>query len=274
MNRMDYAKEVCRHVNNYGYSTEIHENYRNNGSYVAITVKPTPDCKVAPVFTIGDETDDPVIFASKILSFIPTPIDTNALEDIMLDKEQVLSRCSYILVNSKLNESRIDFVRRPICKTLELQYKLDVSDILEGGRIALEHKHIEKLGITEDELYVHAYTNTMEQFPYKLQSMSEMLGCDILEEVPKMYVLTNEQQINGAGAILYSGMKKVLEETVGGEFIAIPSSVHEWIIIPAILGEKELATMIRDVNSTVLREDEVLSDRPYELISDGVLFEV
>lgn len=274
MNKYEYAQEVCKLINAKGYQTEVTDHYRNNGSYVAITVRSSAEEKVAPVFTIGDEAEDPVIFAQKILEFIPAQIDTDSLEGIMFNKEEVLSRTNYILVNTKLNESRTSLVRRPINETLELQYKIDISDIVDGGRILLEHKHIETLGITDNELYVRAYANTMEKYPYCLQSMGDILPCGILDEVPKMYVLTNNQKVNGAGAILYSGMKKVLDETVG-ECIVIPSSVHEMIIIPSALGEKEtLTTMIRDVNSSVLSPEDVLSDRPYELIADGVLFEV
>lgn len=275
MNKYEYAQEVCEYINSKGYQTEITNNYRNNGSYVAITVRTSEDSRVSPVFTIGDEAEDPVIFAQRILDFIPAEIDTNVLEDIMLDREAVLNRSYYILVNSELNSSRTSLVRRPINKTLELQYKADVSDILDGGRISLEYKHIERLGITENELYVRAYANTMERYPYQLMSMGEAIGCDILDEVPQMYVLTNNRKVNGAGAILYKGMREVLENEVGGDFIVIPSSVHEMIIIPAILGERNtIATMIRDVNSSCVSPEDILSDRPYELITDGVLFEL
>ena len=152
MNKYEYAQEVCKHINAKGYQTEIKNDYRNNGSYVAITVRPQGAKKVAPVFTIGDEAEDPVIFAQKILEFIPAQIDTDAVEEVMFNKEEVLSRTYYILVNTKLNESRTSLVRRPINETLELQYKIDISDIVDGGRISLEHKHIETIGITDNEL--------------------------------------------------------------------------------------------------------------------------
>ena len=275
MDKYEYAEEVCKYINDHGYHTEITDNYRNNGSYVAITVRRSEEDPVAPVFPIGDESDNPIIFAQRILSFIPAKINTDGLQDLMHNKEEVLNRSYYILVNSKLKSTRTNLVKRPINKTLELQYKIDVSDILADGRISLENKHIEALGITDNELYVRSYVNTMEKFPYSLKSMSEVIPCDFLNEVPQMYVLTNETSINGAGAILYKGMVEVLENVVGESPILIPSSVHEWIVIPSYLGEKEtITTMIRDVNSSVVSPEDILSDRPYELITDGVLFEL
>ena len=275
MDRYEYAEEVCKYINKHGYHTEITRNARNNGAYVAVTVRRSPEDKVAPVFKIGDESDDPVIFAQRILDTVPAKIDTKILTDIMTDKEEVLKRCTYILVNSELNRVKETLVRRPINQTLELHYKVDISDVLDGARITLERKHIENLKIADDELYVRAYANTMEKYPYTLQTIGEAIGCDVLPEVPKMYVLTNSAKIYGAGVALYSGMREVLENAVGGETIMIPSSIHEWIVIPAILGErKTITTMIRDVNSSVLSREDILSDRPYELIADGVLFEV
>ena len=275
MNKIKFAQEVCEIINQHGYITTITENNCNNGSYVAITVKNTEDAKVAPVFNIGDETESPAVFAQHILNFVPASINTESLQEVMTDKEELLKRTYYILVNRQLNEARTSLVRRPVNQTLELQYKIDVTDILDGGRISLEKKHLEKLGITETELYSRAYSNTMEKFPYKLQSMGDILGCNLIEEIPQMYVLTNSIGVNGAGAILYKGIKELLDEMVGEDAIVIPSSVHEMIIIPTWLGDMNTITgMIRDVNTSCVSPEDVLSDRPYELVEDGVLFEM
>lgn len=275
MNKHEYAEEVCKYLHKAGYETVIQDNYRNNGALVAIQLKSTPETIVKPVFTIGDEDMKPEEFANHILNFIPEEFSTDKLESIIRDKEQVLQRSSYILVNSKLNASRSNLVRRSVNKTLEIQYKIDVSDILDGGRVSLEQKHLDMLGIEEEELYIRAYENTMERFPYEISTISEMVDIDLGENELPIYVLTNTKRVYGAGTILYKGMKEVLEEKVGEETIIIPSSIHEVIVLPTYLGEKESITdMIREVNRTVVAPEEVLSDRPYELYSDGMLFEL
>lgn len=198
----------------------------------------------------------------------------NRLEEIVTSKEEVLKRCSYILVNQVTKFDR-PYVRRPINQTLELRYKVDISDVLENARIALEEPHIERIGLTEEELYEYAYRNTMKKFPYKLQSLTDALGCSIFESKVPLYVLTNETTVNGAGVILYEGMRDILLDAVENEFIAIPSSIHEWIIVPEILRDVGTITkMIQEVNSTVVSPNEVLSDRPYELVADGELYEL
>lgn len=275
MNKYQYAQEVCKYVNMKGYETIITDNSRNNAAFVGITVRSSKDDKVSPVFNInGEETLTPEEFANYILSFIPDEINIDEVTRIMQDREEILSRSCYILVNSKLNESRGSLVRKPINETLELQYKIDISDVMKGARVSVESKHLDLLGISEQELYENTYINTMVKNPPRLANISTMLPIELEGELP-MYVLTNTSNVYGAGAILYRGMRKLLEETVKGDFVVIPSSVHETIIIPKYLGDTYAITqMIREVNSSVVSPEDVLSDRPYELISDGVLLEV
>ena len=270
MTKLDYANEVCKCLTDYGFNPEITEDYGNNASFVSITIR-IGDGKASPVFKIGDnEQKDPKEFADFILGFVPDEFDTDSLTKIMTDKEQVLNRVCYILVNSELNASRRLMVRRRINSTLEVQYKVDISDIVPNSRIAVEQAHIDKLGITEDVLFNRAYTNTQEKYPYSLKRMGDILPFDTPDF--NMWVLTNEQGSFGAGAILYKGMYKILNETVGCSYICIPSSVHEWIIVPSLFVDKaSVVPLIGDVNRTVVANDEVLSDRPYDLIADGVL---
>lgn len=273
MTKHEYAEEVCKYLNDAGYETTIEDHYRNNGSQVAIVVR-TQNEKIAPIFTIGEEEKSPEEFANHIMNFVPANISTDNLESIFTDKEEVLSRVHYVLVNSKMNKHREGLVRRAINKTLELHYKVDISDVLDGARVTLEKQHIERIDVCEEELYYRAFENTMVKFPYELSTIGEMIGLVNITDLP-IYVLTNNTKIYGAGTILYRGMKDVLAERVGEEVIIIPSSIHEVLVLPTCLGEKEsITSMIKDVNRTVVNPEEVLSDRPYELIMDGTLFEL
>ena len=62
----------------------------------------------------------------------------------------------------------------------------------------------------------------------------------------------------GAGCILYPNMKSKLEAIIG-DFIIIPSSIHEVLIFPNIDNKDMLRTIIKEVNSTAVSPDEVLS---------------
>ena len=80
-----------------------------------------------------------------------------------------------------------------------------------------------------------------------------------------MMILTNSRKTYGACSILYPGMLEQLAERIGGDYYMIPSSVHEFLLVPAEREQdrEELKKMIAEVNRTELPPEEVLSDHLY-----------
>lgn len=79
-----------------------------------------------------------------------------------------------------------------------------------------------------------------------------------------MSVLTNENMLMGASAILYSDLLEQVAELFGDDVYLIPSSIHEFIAVPATgLEADALVEMIQTANGSVVRANEVLSDHPY-----------
>lgn len=273
MNKSEYAGLVREELSAKGYESFIEENYRNNCSKTAIRIK-IPGSAVQPVFSFGDdEPSNPTEFVEYVLSNLSKDVSVEAEQvmEIFHNKEEVLNRVNYILVNSEMNKAHKTITRLKVNSTLELQYKVDINDICPGGRVVLTNDHLETLDIDEEELFDRAYLNTMTTRPYKFDHISTFTGFET-PEVP-MWILTNSKGINGAGVILYKGMKNLIEAQLG-EFIVIPSSVHEVIVMPAITDIDEITAIIRNVNEMVVDPEDVLSDIPYALQSDGVLVEL
>ena len=104
---------------------------------------------------------------------------------------------------------------------------------------------------------------------YKRQVVSSMekVICEILdipvEEAPdmsgdiEMYVLTNSHKIFGAASILSTRILDAVSYLIGGDFIILPSSIHECIAVPCgNMESEELREMVREVNDReVLPED-------------------
>ena len=80
-----------------------------------------------------------------------------------------------------------------------------------------------------------------------------------------MLILTNAGKTYGACCILYPKVLERLAERVDGDYYLIPSSVHEFILLPVEQGRSaaELKEMIVEVNSTELTPEEILSDQLY-----------
>ena len=80
-----------------------------------------------------------------------------------------------------------------------------------------------------------------------------------------MYILTNCIRNFGAAAVLYRDVLKNIGEYLKEDFYVLPSSIHEMIIVPdsSAPSWRETAMIVKEINETQVREEEVLSDIPY-----------
>ena len=135
--------------------------------------------------------------------------------------------------------------------------------------------HLDNWKVTDRDLLEIAVKNTPRLFPGETIPMEDVLG-DALQELPEevrreflrkvsMMILTNSRKTYGACSILYPGMLEQLAERIGGDYYMIPSSVHEFLLVPREREQdrEELKKMIAEVNRTELPPEEVLSDHLY-----------
>lgn len=115
------------------------------------------------------------------------------------------------------------------------------------GMVGLTEKHIARWDVSADEIIDRA----IRQTKYEISRVGDA----------PMLVVADEN--SGAGAIIAA--RQELKEVLG-EYIAIPSSVHEFLIIPK-LDEEDLEyanQMVKDVNAESVDPLEVLSDHVYQ----------
>lgn len=120
------------------------------------------------------------------------------------------------------------------------------------------------------ELFDLALTNTDAKDPAVLYSMSDALFMeaktnllssddDITDE---MLILSNKSGMFGAVVLFLPDVIDRIHVKLKQSFFAIPSSIHEFIIIPESSGMTmpALNAMCREANATVVRYNEILSD--------------
>lgn len=138
--------------------------------------------------------------------------------------------------------------------------------------ILIHNHHLKYWGITKEHLSQDAFKNTPKLLPYELEDMEELIRSNMMsvpgeisfEECP-MYILTNSAKLNGATAIFYEGLMKKLAEEMETDFIILPSSIHETLLVPVNSPEQIsfFSQMVEQVNETELADDEILSDHAY-----------
>ena len=116
-------------------------------------------------------------------------------------------------------------------------------------------------------LYDTARKNTPILCPYIFRPLEEHMNkmkCGDYFESP-LWILTSLTGINGASTILYPKMPKRLYEKLKCSYYLLPSSIHEFLVVPACDGiyPTNLQNIVCDVNETQIQEEEVLSDSVY-----------
>lgn len=118
-----------------------------------------------------------------------------------------------------------------------------------------------EMNLSEVELYELARENTPRLFPIKFGGMTEILfGFPVPDE--KMFVLSNEDTMKGAVAILYPDAMETIKAKIPGHFYMIPSSVHELILLPdnGDMTEEEINEIIDQVNTGYVDPEDQLGD--------------
>ncbi len=147
-------------------------------------------------------------------------------------------------------------------------------------------------GISKASLYDLALTNMTEEYNPHLFRLADLVnrimgGSDFPEapdvygsETPledDLYVLSHSDEpygigTYGASVILMPGVLESVAKRMGGAIYILLSSVHEVIIVPGNQYDLEmLKETVHSVNSTVVAEDDFLSDNVYEYTLGGKL---
>ena len=286
MNFKQFCEKVYQGVVEFykdAVNVKLQEVKKNNGVTLTGLLLAEKDNKVAPAVYLdsyfedyrkGKKIEDIVVEIVQIYERVRKhqQVDVQFFSDYQKAKERIC----YKLIHYQRNESLLSGV--PHIRYLNLAvvfYYAYENPLLGNGTILIQNSHKESWKVTTEELFRQAKENTERLFPADLIKMEEiveeLLGVSLDEEklwdekelVP-MFVLTNRQRMFGAISIFYPEVLKELAEKVDANLFILPSSVHEVILLPDAGAKAEcLQEMVKDVNSTQVAAEEILSDSVY-----------
>lgn len=147
------------------------------------------------------------------------------------------------------------------------------NDQIFKGSVLLKKQHVDTWDISSDELLKWALTNTREKKGVLFVPMSDVLTAYISEEDGELYerartgmfVLTNREKYLGAVLVYFPEVLKDVFRTIKEDFYLLPSSVHEWVVVPASCVEDRelLFASVSCINDSEVLEEEVLSNNVY-----------
>lgn len=264
---------------------------KNNNMQLDGLVIVRPDCNISPTiylnpyyhrFLDGVPMDD---IYTDILSAYQRHLPKQDFDaSFFFDYHKIRPRVIPKLINYEKNKALLEEL--PHTRILDLavvfQYLVSTGRD-EHASILIHNNHMDYWNATDKDLLEAALHNAPLLLPSRFDSLSELLLTDPSgfpseesgsDNMIPMYVLTNSRRINGASAMLYSGILAQLAKRFGQNLVILPSSVHEVLILPT--AEQDCSAdamsgftdMVREVNETQVSDDEFLSNHVYLYVKD------
>lgn len=195
----------------------------------------------------------------------------NKVEAVAMNFEDVKDRVKIKLRNAdSLPENTVSI---PFLD-MAITFQIPVPEAnMEDGEpnVVINYALANKYGVSAQELYLIALENETQNNPAKIETMGNMLaglmGMSFDDPIAgdTLYVATNQKGTNGASVILYPNLLREFGNKIGESFYILPSSIHEVIFVPQSVGidGNDFVEMVRDINRTVVAENEILSDNVY-----------
>ena len=272
-----------------GAEISLREVTKNNDQQLTGLVVQMEDSSVAPVIYLdqfypqyqeGRGMDDilKAIADARMVNEVVEQFDTNSIIDFEQIKDKIICK----LINEETNEEYLSNKPYKQIEDLAVVYAINLGSN-DGGRMSttITNDLMGQYGITAEELHdvaLHNLSESVIEFKSMRDVMMEMMFPDGLPEndlsaqvfpaegLAPMYVLTNAEKLNGAAVVLDSKTMDEIAEKLGGDYVVIPSSLHEVIIIPFTedLNRQEIEQMIQDVNAGQVAPEDRLSDHAYQ----------
>ena len=276
-----YIKNGIQQRLEYSCQVMTHNYLKNNGVTLCGLTIMTKESNISPTIYLNGFYERYVYEAESLQQIEVDVIETyrrnktdhNLDVSFFTEWENARQRIIFKLVNYDANRELLKDV--PYKKVLDLAMVftcLVEKGVTGSATILIHNHHMECWKVTEDDLFHTAMENTHYFQKEKLTGMDSVieyltgqkLGNDILDGICSMYVLTVENNLNGAGAVLYKDLLKDFADRMESDFYILPSSVHEMILLPLFTDDMEsLSKMVKEVNATQLKPEDVLSDHAY-----------
>lgn len=203
-------------------------------------------------------------------TYYKTTPPTNFDIRFFTDFDSVRPHICMKLIHYQRNEELLKEI--PHIRFLDLAvvfYYLFPIAMCENATILIYNHHLSLWDTNAEELFDIAKENSPQLLPYYLDDIYSVMdqsdACVPSPASPRIYVLTNSDKLFGASAILYPQLLSLIAHRMGCDFVIIPSSIHEVLLVPYTekAPPSHYEEMIAEVNDTQLAQEEILSDHAY-----------
>lgn len=177
-------------------------------------------------------------------------------------------------LQSKLRPLPLAYIADDLVLTCQLDFPAEDKNYIASVKI---NEDLLKLwGIDQSALLDAAIRNCNDKMPYTFNRLEDYLPLQEEDANGMLWILSNTKTRYGASVVAYYGLlEHIANDCFDHEDLyLIPSSVHEFIVIPASIAEdlslnelhgvESINDTINSVNSTAVMDKDVLSDHLYK----------
>lgn len=282
---MTTEEMLVREITQRGYDARLNEVIKNGVVRKAIAIRGHGNC--APNIYIQEyvreaEKGRPIHeIATEILRIAKEHDGIYFDTELMENRDFIMSHV--LIAIQKASDEKL-IKRECGFEGLESYLYLRVRVEGEEGSIKLNEALLGKTGIPEDEIWEQAEKNLQEEtviqpiidvvrelalrHGVKAECPDDVADMMISENERAIYVISNKSKHYGASAILDKEKIKAFAEKRGiRDFIVIPSSKHEMLLVPAYMNINfdDVCCMVKEINETMVNEEDRLTDTAYRM---------
>ncbi|MBR2820255.1 MAG: hypothetical protein IKD91_00075 [Clostridiales bacterium] len=298
MNYDEFKKEVEAVIKDYlpdefkDAKVSVNQVSKIGMTYDSLTVRPEGQVAspAANLNAFFEDYEDGKPF-DEVMDSIADVIQMEAPEQMknmswLLDYDQAKEHLFIRVSNAETNQDLLDKAPHKVVDDLVITCHIAVDQGPNGmASTIVNNDLLEHFGIDEKQLFADAMEKSPEVMPVKMDTMLNVISGMMPEAVSEdmmmdqdfpgsqMMIVSNTAMVNGAAAIFYPGVMDEISEKLGGDFVMLPSSTNEVIIVPDMGDYKNLESMVKDINSSCVDPKEQLSDHVYHYDAKEKLFE-
>lgn len=280
--------EIIRELERMGLDAEVEffDVDKYDASYPGISVRFADRLSgivlnLEKIYAIYQENPDPAYIKNNAMRIILEQNLDNRAVSGLTDYDGIRDRLFIQVCSADKNRDALNRLPHRIIADLAVTYHILVQTTDEGmASAAVTNELLGIYGVSVEQLHKDALASA----PGKLRPLFDTIKSFIFspslspdkEPVPGagIMVLSNEFRTYGASALFYPGMMDKISEYFRDDFIMIPSSVNEVIVLPAKGADMKLMKdMVTSVNSLMVSEEEMLTNNVYRYDAKEKLFE-
>lgn len=156
-----------------------------------------------------------------------------------------------VMVNRKKNEDYLKKVPHKDFLDLSIYFRHVMNDEFY---ITITHEIAASIGMDADALYAKAMRDLPKINPWIT-----------IEQYPGFFALSTQNLLYGAAVLLDTEYIAGISDKLDSDLYILPSSIHEIMLLSQSVADVDkLKTLVSEINESVVKEQEVLSDHIYQ----------